>query len=293
MRRSLLAAALAVAACGSGAADDDAPVADAAIGADARVVALDGPCPQESRVGAFEIRHTESVSLVGGVVRDAVEPATILTLEHEEGGCRFLRKINPFCDPPCQASETCNLANACVARPRSQNVGTVTVTGLGQAVAMEPNAVNSYQDATLPSPPFAAGDTIVLSAAGGDVPGFTLDAVGVTPLEVAQRVWTMKRGEPMTIAWTAADGAGKIHVSLNVDLHGNSPVTMFCTFEDTGTAVVPASLVDRLIDFGVTPGFASATISRRTIDSVQTSDGCVQLDAASELDPMFALEEDE
>lgn len=274
-----------VMACGGGnSADPDANESDA------RLATMDGACPFEERVGLFEVKHLTNLSLAGGHVLDGVVPADIPILEYEEAGCQYLRKVFPFCDPPCQPTQTCDQNNTCIDAPLQQNAGTVTVDGLVADVSMQPNQFNDYEDSSLASPPFAPGAAITLSASGDVVPPFVLDGVGVAPMAIADDTWTMTAGQPMTIEWTPADGPGRIYISLNVDLHGNSPVTMFCDVEDTGSTTIPATMVDRLIDFGITVGFASATIARRTVDHIDSTDGCVEFRVLSQLDPSFALE---
>jgi hypothetical protein len=283
--------------CGGGGDDDDDDDDDSVVDAgdaDARTASLDGPCPLDERVGSFVIRHEveDGFSVAEGSVADKVEPSTVLQLEHEEGGCQFLRKLNPFCDPPCTGGQTCDLSDTCVSAPERLNAGTVTVTGLEAALELAPNDITQdYQDFSIPHPPFAEGATILLSAAGDEVSAFTLDGRGVEPLEIASDVWTMVEGDDFTIEWTSSDGPGEIYVTLNVDLHGNSPVTMHCTFDDTGSATIPASMVQRLVDFGVTVGFASAQIYRRTADRTDISQGCVDLAVQSHINPQFSLQQ--
>lgn len=290
----LLAIVLATAVgCGGGGDDDDDDddVVDAG-DADARVASLDGPCPLDQRVGSFVILHEvdEGFSVAKGSVSDKVEPSTVLQLEHEEGGCQFLRKVNPFCDPTCTAAETCDMSGSCIVKPETLIAGIIAVTGLEADLELEPNGVGEYEDLSIPHPPFAEGATILLSAAGDEVSAFALDGRGVAPLAIASTVWTMVEGEAFTLEWTASDGPGEIFVTLNIDLHGNSPVTMHCTFEDTGSATIPESMVQRLVDFGITVGFASAQIYRRTVDRTQVAQGCIDLAVQSHINPKFSLQ---
>ncbi len=294
--KRLLAILLATAVgCGGGDDDDDdddVVVVDADVrDVDARVASLDGLCPLDQRVGSFVISHEvgEGFSVARGSVSDNVEPTTVLQLEHEEGGCQFLRKVNPFCDPACTGAQTCDHDGTCIAKPELVSAGTITVTGLEADLELNESA-KQYEDFSVPDPPFDQGATILLSAAGDEVGGFTLDGIGVEPLEIASSTWTMVEGEAFTIEWTASDGPGEIFVILNVDLHGNSPVTMHCTFEDTGSATIPVGMVQRLIDFGVTVGFATAQIDRRTVDRTQVSQGCVDLSIQSHETPPIDLQ---
>ena len=273
----LAACGLFATACGG---DDDAT--DGGNGEDARVVELGDPCPLDDKVGVFEIAQRELYAAVTGQVATGVIPSTILTAEGSEAGCTLLRKTNPFCDPPCQPGQVCTQAMECVAYPENQSVGTITISGLLQAVEIEPNVVNSYQDTSVPNPPFEIGSNIFLDAPGDTLEAFSLSGRGVETIVPSAESWTIVEGDPLDIAWTASTGPGRIWVSFNVDQHGNSPVTMFCDLEDTGSASVPAQLLTDLLGLGLS-GVASAHMYRRTVDSVQIAQGCVELDVLSHI----------
>ena len=284
IRAALLAGMMC--ACGG----DDMDAVDAGgNNADARSAELEGACPLDQRVGVFEIAHRELFSAVtSDGVADAVSPNTVFEEVHRDGDCVFMQKVNPFCDPPCPATQTCSNDDSCIARAQTRSVGAVTVTGLLAEVEMEVNGVGGYQDTSVPHPPFSPGSTIVLNATGADHAGFTLDGRGVDVLELPADNWIITRGEALAISWSAAGGPGSIYVSLNVDQHGNSPVTLYCDFADSGAASIPASMTDRLLEFGVS-GFASAEIHRRTVDSTNTAQGCVELRVFSQRKPQLAV----
>jgi len=104
---------------------------------------------------------------------------------------------------------------------------------------------------------------------------------GVPSVELPEVIWEMEAGQPLTVEWIPEPGPWKMLVSLNVDQHGNSPVTMFCEVDDTGSTVVGAALVDELLSYGIS-GFATADFRRSTVDSLQLGDvGCVQLSVES------------
>jgi hypothetical protein len=277
MKTALIACAALVIGCGGG--DDDA--ADAGNGnGDAGVIELGDPCPLDDKVGVFEIAQRELYAAVTGQVATGVIPSTILFPEGTEGGCTLLRKINPFCDPPCQPGQVCSQAEQCVAYPENQSIGTVTITGMLQDVEIEPNVVNSYQDTSIPNPPFDSDSLITLTAAGDTLEGFTLHGYGVTTIDVTDESWTIFEDQDLAISWTPSDDNGRIWATFNVDQHGNSPVTMFCDLEDTGSADIPSALLASLLDLGLS-GVASAHVFRRTVDSVQIAEGCVELDVLS------------
>ena len=273
-------------ACGGGGGDD----IDAAIPADARTADLAGACPLADKVGTFDIAHRELYSAITGEVADGVIPLTVLQPAENEGGCQLYRKVNPFCDPPCTAGDVCNHDEICVTFPSKLSAGTVTITGLTGAVVMEPNETShTYQTTDVDDPPFTAGTPILLAAAGDVVEGFMLDGIGVEPLVVTDDTWTMVDGDPLVITWTAASGDGTIQATFNVDQHGNSPVTMFCDFPDTGSATIPATLVEKLIDYGMS-GAASGHIFRHTVDSITISEGCVELNVFSHHQARLAVQ---
>jgi len=256
--------------------------------------ALDERCPLEDRYGAFEIGHHPLYSNVRGQVKDGVNPVTIWHPEQEAGNCQLLRKIHPECDPACGGGETCDHDGECIPFPSNVSVGTVNVYGLEQDISLEPNAVGDYEDNDVPSPPFAPGEQILLHAAGDEVSEFFLDAVGVEPLELVDDEWVIVRDEALAvqedleIMWVPADGGATIMATLMIDQHGNSPVTMVCYFEDTGSATIPKSLLQTFTEWGVT-GYATGNLYRQTFDSTETSLGCVDLQLFSRVQAALSV----
>ncbi|MCA9706751.1 MAG: hypothetical protein KDK70_12945, partial [Myxococcales bacterium] len=72
------------------------------------------------------------------------------------------------------------------------------------------------------------------------------------------------------------DTPAHVRIEINIDQHGISPATLVCDVPDTGSYSVPATLVDALLQAGVS-GFPSANLYRQTIDSTQGPTGCVEL----------------
>lgn len=251
-------------------------------GDDPHVVALGGPCPLASRLGGFEVTHEGTYSSVSGSVADGVVPDTILELVGEFGPCQLLRRNSPHCDPLCGAGKTCDQDGACIPYPGNMSVGTVAISGLVEPVEMEPSAAGKvYFETDLPCPAFEPGEPILLTASGSDLPGFVLDGVGVEPLEGVDLTSSLAAGTALTMTWTAAaDTRATILATLNVDQHGTSPVTLVCETGDTGSLEIASSLIDDLLDAGVS-GSPSGILRRRTTDSTDVSDGCVELIVSS------------
>ncbi|MBW2276843.1 MAG: hypothetical protein JRF63_05080 [Deltaproteobacteria bacterium] len=285
---SLLLAAALAAACG----DDSSGGGDAGTDSDTDTdtdvdtdipdhdAGLAGPCDFDDKVGWFKVEHHDLYSAVTGEVSDGVVPAAIPQSQEIEGDCILLQKLNPVCDPPCEPGFTCDFDGECIPYPSKLHVGAVVVEGLTTEVVMTPNGQNDYFDTSVDSPPFTDGSEITLGAAGNETEAFALDAFGVEVLAMPDNEWIMFDGEPLEIFWTPSDGEGRILATFNVDQHGNSPMTMVCDLDDTGTATVPAGLIGLLFDYGIS-GFASGHLYRRTIDSTQIDVGCVELEVFS------------
>jgi hypothetical protein len=273
----------ALAACGDDASTDAdaAEVHDASL-IDAAPIAMRGACPFDNRVGLFEISQRMLYAAVTGQVAAGVVPNSIFEPLESEGSCQMLRRQNPFCDPGCDTTEVCDFDGNCLPYPRNLNAGTVTVTGLLAEVEMEPNVVNTYQNTSVPNPPFEADSLLTLTATGDEVDAFTLYGYGVPTLVVTDDTWTMTDATDLEIHWTGAESEGRIFASFNVDQHGNTPVTLVCDLDDTGTATVPASMVSLLLDYGVT-GAATGNLYRQTTDYVDLDEGCVELDVYSHI----------
>lgn len=290
-----LAAALAAAAfacadggdTAKGGPDDDSGTTDSGLPApegDPATVALDGTCPMASDLGGFVVEEHADYTIVDGAVLDGVVPISVLTEETVEGDCRVLRRENPHCDPLCASDETCTLEGECIPFPLEQGLGTVTVAGLVADVIMEPRGPGArYFDTGLPHPGITPGALIELrTGADGALGAISLHAVGPAPLEGTDAELVLSRGAPLAVSWTPPDPGARTQVALTlaIDQHGASPLSIHCLFDDDGSAEVPAALTDALVAGGVT-GFPSASLQRRTADRADVGGQCIDLVAAS------------
>ncbi len=238
-----------------------------------------GACTQSSRVGGFSVERQVDFGVVEGEVREGVVPTAISNVVADDGRCQLLERRNLACFPACVGVETCGETGACIPFPRGLSVGQVSISGLTKETVMQPlSPGNRYFSPGADNPPFPVATQIVLSAAGDEgLPGFQLFGMGSEPLPEAPS-WVLAAGSDLVVEWAAptADVETTVLIELTIDQHGLTPLSLSCELEDTGSATIPASTVDRLIASGVT-GFPNGRIMRRTADHVDLAIGCVDL----------------
>jgi len=237
-----------------------------------------GACTQEERVGRFSVEKQSDFGVVQGVVSDGIVPASIPDVISDDGTCRVLKRRNLSCTPACVGQETCGEDGECIPYPRQISVGTVTIEGLTKPTVMEPaQPGNTYFAPDADNPPFEVGSAITLTATGDQGHGpFELYGVGSEPLAETP-IWTLEEGQDLVVTWEPGTiESAKVAVELTIDQHGTSPLSLSCTFEDTGTGTVPSAVVDQLINSGVS-GFPNGRIMRLTADKIVIDVGCVDM----------------
>jgi hypothetical protein len=83
------------------------------------------------------------------------------------------------------------------------------------------------------------------------------------------------------VTWDApaADARTRALLRLSIDQHGTTPVTLVCDFADTGVGEIPQTVIDELVAAGIS-GFPNGTLTRRTVDRQEVSDGCMEFQVA-------------
>jgi len=257
---------------------------------DPATVTLNGICDLADDYGGFVVEAYEDYSIVSGSIADGVVPITVLEVIGSEGDCEVKRRNNPFCDPACESGDTCDFNGECITYPSNQDLGVVDVLGLPKPVKMEAVVPgNTYFNTSLPHPAFEGGELIELQMPGGTYGPVILFGVGVEELiatdqeEWADKVWRVESGNDLVVNWEPPTGAvvrSEVTLRINIDQHGTSPSSVYCTFEDDGEGVVPASVVQQLVEVGVS-GFPSGVLKRRTADMTDAGDGCTDFEISS------------
>jgi hypothetical protein len=252
------------------------------------------PCDPAARVGGFAVvlKHVEGFTpftAVEGSVRNAVDPTEAWVEMAKEGECRLMVGPMLVCNTPqCAAEQVCAGANKCIPAPASQDVGTVTVTGLGGALAimptMPPSPVFYSSSLTDKYPPFGPEAEITLKTGGGKYPAFSLAGRGIEPLAFAGTGLKVARNQPLPVTWTASakNKSARIHMKLDIAHHGGIAARINCDVADSGSLTIPATLVTKLMDRGLA-GWPTLALTRQTVDSTTVGPGCVELVVASEV----------
>ena len=240
-------------------------------------------CETDERLGGFTVLLADDYTGVNGLIMEGVVPGAVPQRVAQEGACALEQSIVLFCDPGCVPGETCGHDGDCIPYPANISVGPVTITGLMEPLSMEAKWGNHYTNpAPLPHPGFAAGAALTLQAAGEDLPGFTLQGIGVEPLVAPKTPVTVTSEAALQISWTAPgdDLGARVEAVLNINNHGATSAWVRCLAEDAGALEIPASLVQKLYTMGLS-GFPSLELTRKSSDGVQSQSGCVDFTVES------------
>lgn len=258
------------------------------------------PCPEATRAGGFSVQlvaaagAVSAFTSVAGGVKDAPDPRAGRVEKARNGACVLTDAPSLNCVPTCTGGDQiCAGNNRCITEPTFQDVGTVSITGLPGAVTLMPfsNKQYSAQLTGIAYPPFADGAAVKLSTTGGEYPAFTLSGRGITPLDFAGNGLDVRRNSALNVTWTAppSGAAARIFVRMDISHHGGGAARIECEVPDTGSATVPAALINQLLDQG-SAGFPTLSLTRRTVDSVTIAAGCVDLTVSSPVERPLTVE---
>jgi hypothetical protein len=152
------------------------------------------------------------------------------------------------CSPACPSTSMCD-DGTCRPLPVPQSAGNLTIGGGSE------RRVIPFDDGYflyLPTSLFAPGTEITASAAGAELPGFSLSARLPAPLELlGTDELVLSPGRALTLRWTPSGEDARIRVTLGADLgHAQwRSVVIQCDLPDAaGQVAVPQAMVDVLAD---------------------------------------------
>ncbi len=264
---------------------------------------------QEQAEGVYDPPYV----FVNGVVDNGPNPTTTILTPlplpaDATPGCAVYSLSSPSCaningcgvnssDTACAAATKagtnvclCVAQDTCQAFPSSVNVGDVTISGIavpdaGTTLQLT-NTGNSYSGLVTPSvyPGFAEGDTITVSATGGDYEPFAISAKGFAPLNQTHTDMTIYKDtsgsapypyKSLTLEWIPPDldasVATRIQVKVDLSRHGGEIGYILCDVEDTGSITISPGLTSQVVALGSIGGFAELTVTRHTSGSDTTA----------------------
>jgi hypothetical protein len=249
-------------------------------------------CAETARLGGFsvELKRNEGstpYTAIGGAVKDSIDPGDVWQELAKEGDCRVMIGRVLVCTPQCAPlTQICAGNNSCIAAPVSQELGTVTVSGVGAPATLMKQMTEAgpaYSvNVTAQYPPFAPEVDVGLATTGGKIPAFTLAGRGVEPLDFPGTGLRVARNQPLPITWTASakNKSARIHIKLDIAHHGGIASRIDCDVADTGSTIISAALVTKLMDQGVA-GLPGISLTRQTVDSTSVGPACVDFVVAS------------
>lgn len=246
------------------------------------------PCARAEKVGDFSVALQNSSGIrftnFQGSVKDGPNPLNDLEQKRVSGVCRLLAAKVRQCPQTCISGKVCGPALTCVDVPSDKNAGTIEVSGVGDGLTVSPSNKGFYLSTeSIEYPGFDAGATIGLTAAGGEIPAFSLTVKGVAPLTVTPPDEAVRKGAPLRLSWEPSSvmTGARLHIIVSLDNHGKTKQQIECDAPDTGSLDIPEVLVSALWDLGVS-GFPSLTMRRRAVESKTVGPGCVEFNVFAE-----------
>lgn len=131
-----------------------------------------------------------------------------------------------------------------------RSAGAVTITGGLREVTLEPDAADEYAfDNNGMSELFTGGETLTVTAEGGDVPAFQLEATAPSVVTLSapelMPLMVVDRSADLDFAWTGGE-AGNVVAVVGIT-RPDRVTNVICTFEaSSGSGTIPASMLSNL-----------------------------------------------
>lgn len=242
-----------------------------------------------NQLGGFTVALSDTFASVDGTVSDGPRPPLFQWgAKGTSGDCTLQAPKTFLCDPPCAAGrEACVATNICKPYPTAVSVGEVTVSGVHPAVGTMPFTLSAtdknyyYYTPELAFPPFAEGDVVTVSAAGGTGGPFVLEARGISPLVMSSQNLVVSGASDLTLTWESAKAASsKVAVLVDLTHHGGTKAQIVCETADDGSLVIPKTLIASLLNYGAT-GYPWIVLTRSSSGEKALTSGVVRLNLTS------------
>ena len=247
------------------------------------------PCADANRFGTFSLQlvgdNDPPYTQMNGSVSDKIDTRKVWSEEMKSGECRVMTGPAFTCATACVSPQYCSAKDTCSDAPALVKIGTVSISGLVAPLDVMPLGAGVYSGslpATTAFPPATPGGVVGFSATGDVLPAFSLEGRGIEPVVAPAAAIPLVSGQAMNVSWTAPSAGGSTRMVLALDIahHGGIAAEIECDVPDTGSATIPAALVDALVAHGKA-GFPTITLSRRTVDSTTVGTGCAEFSVVS------------
>ena len=252
---------------------------------------LYSPCGEGTKAGTFTLTfdaplNTGGYSMFAGKVFER-PVAWGPPVGERVDDCAIISGVAvPTCWAGCTGTDVCT-GTCPPSAPKS--VGTIQVAGLTPPMTTDALSAGNYQTAidTQHFPPATSGASLTMSAAGGDSGAFTLAGRAITAIRAHTDLDALHLApdQALTVTWEDPGRPGPARVMASVYLSNNSPGAtgppndgrdyIRCEFADTGSGIVPASLLAtvRALGVGQRP---VVVVTRRSVNSTSVASGCVE-----------------
>jgi hypothetical protein len=255
-------------------------------------------------VGFFNLTMVEETATTvgyaafsGKVFDGEVPAATVWTVLAEDGDCQLLKPTIPYCDGGC-GTGVCVADGQCQSQPTAHSVGDVTLNGVStvagdSSIVISPiiKGYSTPAGVAFSYPPVAEGATVTLSAAGGDYDAFSIEAVGIAPLVLANSEYPLSANAPLSLTWTPPSDSSQSRIAVHLDIshHGGSKGKIVCDTSDDGAVEIGAGLTSQLLGLGVA-GFPTIIVTRRTGGQVMIAPGLVSFGVQQSIERAVLVE---
>ncbi len=174
---------------------------------------------------------------------------------YTEGDCYFMGELMPGnCSGGCGANQWCNTENICEDLPVPAPAGTLSITGMGVPVTLNPDANGLYPDDNLTgNEGFTSASVVTLTASGDQTPAFSITINGVdhvAPPIVCEETLP-PQGQDYSVTWTPANDGSWVRLTLPTWHHAGMGSAVVCEVPDhEGILVVPAGMVNYYLAAG-------------------------------------------
>ncbi|MBN2358580.1 MAG: hypothetical protein JXR83_03955 [Deltaproteobacteria bacterium] len=159
--------------------------------------------------------------------------------------------LSGICEPACTPPEFCSPDGECRLPRVPVSAGTIAVSGLLVGATLVPQPPQMYYQPQFDPEPvdgnlFEPGAVITATAAGAEIPAFTLSTSGVAAMQTALACpFTLQNDVDYAVDWTAETDGDQVYFMITGTNHAEQGGNIVCAAADSGHLVVAGRLISR------------------------------------------------